>query len=88
MRELAAEAQSRPHQLADRVFMALAVSDPHWACELVQSLPDSPLQPALDPKQSAARRLADWLGYSPRELWRVVYNRCTPRNPDARDEEQ
>lgn len=55
---------------------------------LVQSLPDAPVKPALNPKQSAARLVADWLGYSPRELWRVVYNRCTPRDPDARDEER
>lgn len=87
MRELAAEVQRAPYQLADRVFMALAASDARWACELVQSLPDAPLKPALSPKQSAARLVAHWLGYSPRELWRVVYNRCTPRNPDARDEE-
>lgn len=88
MRELAAEAQSGSPQVSDRVFMALAVSDARLAYDLVQSLPDSPVKPGLNPKQTAARLVAKWLGYPPRELWRVVYNRCTQRNPDARDEDR
>jgi hypothetical protein len=88
LRELAAEASSSSSRIADWVFMALAVSDARWAYELVQSLPDAPVKAGLSPKQSAARLVAAWLGYSPRELWRVVYDRCTPRNPDVRDEQR
>jgi hypothetical protein len=70
-------------------MMGLALTDPHWAVELVQSLPDAEAPPNKNPKQIAARLLADWLSLPSTGFWgtwQQVYIHCDFRDPDTMED--
>jgi hypothetical protein len=66
--------------------MPLAAADARWAYDLVQSLPEPPVEPSHSPKLLAARLLADWLARPPGNFWTTVYNYTGLRDPEASDE--
>jgi hypothetical protein len=53
----------------------------------VNALPDAPPTAAKNPKHDAGRLLAEFLCYSDRALWRMVYEFCGLRDPNLPDEE-
>lgn len=86
-RELAArEEWNSSHVL--RVMMAIAVTDPRWAVQLVDALPDAPSTAPHNMKRAAARMVAGFLGHSDRSLRRLVYLYVGLRDPDRTDVER
>ncbi|HVX14986.1 MAG TPA: carboxypeptidase-like regulatory domain-containing protein [Pirellulales bacterium] len=85
LREALAEGSGNSYLTARLVLMAMAATDPRWAAELVQALPDGP-QPLTSPRQIAARILAAWLAMPPRDFWDRVHSYCNLSDPDARDD--
>ena len=71
-----------------RVLMAFAVTDPRWAVELVESLPDAPPAAPHNMKHTAGRLVAGFLGHSDRSLRRLVYLYVGLRDPDRKDVER
>ncbi|HEX7375921.1 MAG TPA: hypothetical protein VF278_02360 [Pirellulales bacterium] len=86
LREAFAEAESHRWQIAKPLLKALAATDALWAAQLVQALPDYQVEATKNPKQVAARLLAETLVASPYDFWQQVYSYNSLRDPDGSDE--